>query len=80
VTFSARAGRTAVGRVEIYDATDRVVLNAQTFSAREWTNYSFDFEAPAREGHELVIRITHDQWAVAGAVLFVDDVEIRRVR
>lgn len=72
-------GRTADdrygGRVEIYNATDSVVLGSHIFHDTHYEKYNFSFTAPAVPGKTVKIRLLSQSYANTGTFYF-DEVSV----
>jgi hypothetical protein len=76
-TFTVAAktnGSASGGRVQVIDTTTSTVLASLVLSGTSWSTYSIDFTAPLARDHELTVVISHDNSAISGGSLWVDDI------
>jgi hypothetical protein len=80
VSFYGKVANTgpgaAAGRLDIYDATAGQVLATKTFTDTSWSRYPLTFKAPPA-GHTVKITCYHDNYAIAGATAFFDEVSVK---
>ncbi|MCU6707435.1 carbohydrate binding domain-containing protein [Paenibacillus sp. J5C_2022] len=77
--WSKVLGTAAGGKVQIYNATDNVMLATTTFYAAEWKPYTFTFTAPNAEGKLLKLRLLQTDWQLNGHTVLYDDFSMSKV-
>ncbi|MDF2657684.1 MAG: hypothetical protein K0Q94_475 [Paenibacillus sp.] len=74
VTASARTnGSAAGGRLKVVDIETNTELVSIPVTATSWTTHTATFTAPIAYDHRLRVYVTHNNPAVAGGELWVDD-------
>ncbi len=66
-------GSSAGGRIQVIDTVTSTVLVNVTFTATSWTTATASFTAPVDYTHPLQVIITHNNPAIMGGTLWVDD-------
>ena len=66
------------GRIEVRDGRVNKVITGATSDGEEWTQVSFEFEAPP-EADAMEVWLTHSSYKAAGGVAWFDDIELVKV-
>lgn len=74
LSFWGKVSSTATtGRVEIYNATDGVMVAGANVAGTAWTSGSLTFTAPSAAGKTLKVRLYQNNWQLTGFTSYFDD-------
>ncbi len=74
LSFKGKVSSTAAqGRVQIYNATDGLVIAYETINSTSWSSGNLSFTAPATAGKTIKVRLYQTNWSLIGFTSHFDD-------